>query len=378
MESTVVGGHTVFVPILGKKSASHGTMTLEKSEVCFDVVSPAPYVQVNPLSLTKKKDGVITVHGMVDHGFLGFHVGRELYTGYPIYKPVASYGTQSIVPLYSYTSEAVSKSMPNQSLTDFGENYVQMPSLIASVKDLASLFENVRKLKFSAPTIGAAYLANEFGIAPLIDDLLTYMKVSDVLDDAATQYIKVERGGTRRGTLIDESSTSKHKRWLATTYSAHSYSIRNDYSIKVWYSIRFRPNGVSPPSRPSLLGESIGLNQPLTTLWNLTPWSFLVDYFVKVGDFISSRNSSHRVRDICVMRHQKAKAYLASEPGDYYNFGLQWAYNNTLKFSGRASVFETKERSVFTDVYGVPLRTFLSRKKIANIVALLAVNSKGK
>jgi hypothetical protein len=375
MSSTVVGTRTRFNPFNGSTTSSTSIKDLEKSEVCRDVVSPRPYVQANPLSLVRNKEGAVIVQGTVTHAFLGFLVNIERFRNYPISTLVPSFGTESLVPMYSYTSEALARAIPSASQTDGSESLLSLPELVLSAKSLQKAFFDLKRLKFSANTIGAAYLANEWGIKPLISDLQLLLTIGNQLSQSSKDYNSAERGKSFKGRLRSVESSSKSREWFTTLYSAHSFDVLNEYKCEVWYSIRFRPNGNLAPSTTARFLEIFGFSRPLETLWNLVPWSFLVDYIVDVSDFISSRNSSHRVRDICIMRHQLAKASVDRKSSDYYNFGLQSLKDSSLSFTGRPSITETKARSVFADAYGVPLKPFLSGKALTNIAALLAANS---
>jgi len=373
MKSTVVGSHVKTNLLTGGSTADTRQTDLFKREECIDDVSPFPYIQANPLWLSKTKDGLIRANGKVEHGILGFDVSKDVYVGYPLDKLVPEFGAQSVLPLSNYTNTALARAIPNQSQTDLTELLVQLPQLKGSLLTLRKLFLEFKKRRFYSDTIGQAYIANEFGIAPLIRDLWDFIHIGEILNDASTAYNKAEKGVSTHGTLDKGKSEWDRKAWLTTTWSIHNFRITNKYSYKIWYSVRFRPNGTKSPYAEPNVFEYFGFDKPLVSLWNLTPWSFLVDYLVNVSDFITAGESSHKVRDICIMREQSA--VMSMNPGTVQSFGLYKVKENTLRFDVRNASNTLKERKVFTDGFGIPLKPFLSGGQVANLVALLAGNN---
>lgn len=46
----------------------------------------------------------------------------------------------------------------------------------------------------------------------------------------------------------------------------------------------------------SFLANQLGLLNPASVLWEITPWSFVFDYFVNVSDFLSSFTDTVGIR----------------------------------------------------------------------------------
>lgn len=377
-KTTVVGSHHWYnLSSSGPPSTENRIIDLHNKTVCRDSLSPKPFTKANPFYLEREKEGVVRVSGHVTHRILGFEVSKDQYSSFPLEKVVPSFGINSIVPMSTYTTSALARAMPNQSQTDLAETLLQLPQLKGSVLQLRKLFLELRNKKFRASTIGGAYIANEFGIRPLIRDLWNSISIADQLNNASKAYNKAEKGTSLKGTLLQEKDEWKDISWLNTSWSLHKFSLLNKYSNRVWYSVRFQPNGYKAPTTEAKTFEYFGTDKPLNSLWNLVPWSFLVDYVVDVSSFLESRNSSHQVKDICIMRHRKANKSLGG-PGDITTFGLYAIQELDLEFYVRDAFIEHKERKVYAGTVGMPVKLFLTAKQSSNLLGLLAANSKGR
>jgi len=114
--------------------------------------------------------------------------------------------------------------------------------------------------------ISSAYLMEHFGLSPLISDLQqSVLMLADSLGvsayvqhkGSATEYGRVEKGGAVF-----------------------------DYTVTVRYQCRF---DIARPLYADL--ASLGLLNPFEALWELTPGSYLVDWFFSVSNLLESMTS---------------------------------------------------------------------------------------
>lgn len=374
-DTTVVGSYHKSNLLNATGTTVTQIRTLSQKEWCKDEVQSKPFFKAQPLHLTREIEGVIRVSGQVEHKILGMSINKDSYQGYPVTTVVPSYGLQALVPMASYTSAALARAIPNQSETDLAEAVKQLPEIVRSLMILKDLIFDLRKFRFRSSTIGSAYLANEFGIKPLINDLRTYCTIADQLNNAAKQHNRAERGISSKGVLIREKDEWTEDYVFLSTWSSHTLRLLNTYQMDVWYSVRFLPNGKLAPHQNVRTLSYFGLDKPLVSLWNNLPWSFLVDYIIGIGDYLESEASSHKVRDICIMRHRKATKKL-TDSSEVHELGLYRIEDNNLKFHVRKGLRETKQRVVYADTVGVPIKLFLTAKQSTNILALLASLSK--
>lgn len=171
----------------------------------------------------------------------------------------------------------------------------EIPAMLDLLKDahdyLDALYRNPRGL--SVQTVNNLYLGYNFGVAPVISDLIAidglYKKVHGRLE-----HLRRTKGKyTRIGSVSHFSKTRN------TTY--HTYSgfaldewvrlvlVNSDYEIRTTCKVRNDLAWVDSWEGivRGLVG-AMGLDNPLAVLWEATPWSWAIDYVVPVGDWLET------------------------------------------------------------------------------------------
>lgn len=137
----------------------------------------------------------------------------------------------------------------------------------ASALRMKYLPKGVSKLK----SAGNNWLEFHFGWEPLVGDIYDGVKA---LADPVKSF-DLERARTRE-ILLQQGSTDFG-------------SIRDDWTAKGWLSSQqgCRVKFATPGSNHTL--DQWGISNPAVIAWELIPFSFCVDWFVNVGDFLSSQ-----------------------------------------------------------------------------------------
>lgn len=125
-------------------------------------------------------------------------------------------------------------------------------------------------------------LANEwlqyhFGLEPLVNDLKATFDAFTDLPPLGRVY----------GSGSAKTSIKARQVLSATVYK--------DTEIEVMYRYRTGCN-VQIPDRGAYLANRMGLVNPLAWVYELTPWSFVWDWFHSLGDYINSWNDLYGVR----------------------------------------------------------------------------------
>jgi len=173
-------------------------------------------------------------------------------------------------------------------------------------------------VQFGAKSFANNYLELHFGWSPLIKD------IHDAVEVLSKPIVRV-RVRTKRGawfhTYVSLASDNGNDR----TYGGDKYTTYQAITLKADLEV----------SNPNLaLASQCGVVNPLSIAWELVPFSFVVDWFVNVGDFLNTFTdfagitlvNPHRTIFTRWMKtHNIASVYnynspLTSGPPNYYSF----------------------------------------------------------
>lgn len=221
-----------------------------------------------------------------------------------------------------------------------------------------SLVKNLRSNPLS--TMGDAYLQFKFGIQPLMNDL--YNMQSALQASQNIPDIVIVHGS---------SSSSAQFSWRDKTVMSggvplYWYDVQATRSVRVHYKLVYRVNS------GTLAGmSSLGLINPLEIAWEVTPWSFVIDWFLPVGTFIQSLQAGTGLTYQYGSRTQVTKDHFTATLS-----GVTADVNSLRAFSGTGSKsVETKQRTVLTQPPAVQLPSFknpMTATHLAEAFALLS------
>jgi len=209
-------------------------------------------------------------------------------------------------------------------LTSFGRNLRKGRFGDAARSIGLSLSNTQRKaleknyVRFGAKSFANSYLELHFGWSPLLKD------ISDAAEVLSKPIVRIKVRTKRAAwfhTYGSLNSDNGNDRTLGgnktTTYQA--ISLRADLQV----------------SNPNLaLANQCGIINPLAIAWELVPFSFVVDWFVNVGDFLNTFtdfsgitliNPNRTIFTRWMQTHNIASVYnynspLDSSPPNYYSF----------------------------------------------------------
>lgn len=160
---------------------------------------------------------------------------------------------------------------PAASIRDFVYEYLH------SVKKLRSRYSNARKL---LKAVSDTYLEFTFGWKPLALDVLEASKILMTQNQFVEERIKAKASKRYSGDISEAAYPGfggYHN--LFIPYQRYGY-----YKRKIVGGVR-----LEPISTPPIL-DRFGLSLPdfVPTVWELLPYSFVVDYFLNIGDIIDA------------------------------------------------------------------------------------------
>lgn len=275
-----------------------------KSELLRDDVSPGDnhYFRV----VRYEWDGSPVANGEAPWG-LNPYVYR--YTDYPLWTS-QDYSWQP--PSASFPTTAGNGAYAAQLLkmTNPSRPEVDLPVFIAELKDIPQLFKIVGDTALK--TVSKANLSYWFGWKPLASDLIKMCDFSSVVNKRAKEIRQLYKTGLSCTRDLDSvSSTSSISGNILTLGGPNSVYYRKDITsrVKVTGHVKWKPTTTAPKTDQELINlarrAAFGLTIDPATAWELIPFSWLVDWFSSVGDFLAAqRNIIPAVpTDLVIMRH---------------------------------------------------------------------------
>jgi hypothetical protein len=226
---------------------------------------------------------------------------------------------------------------PLRSLVDVTTKYVR--SAGTSYRDI----RRRPKPKELAEALNASYLEWTFGVAPLLSDIRNATKA---YYNARDEYTVVKRISAR----VTEDSSSTFDAGFYGPFAGMSGNkfIDTKNTARLQYLTYLTSSApMSPGESPFLRDLGLTTSSFVPSLYELIPWSFVLDYFVDIGGYLNREVTVSRNWQVtaCVTESSVSERRVSVSPGNvaadpYPNAGYYGqSYNNT------PSVFRTKSGS---------------------------------
>jgi hypothetical protein len=257
------------------------------------------------------------------------------------FPPIPSSLGADLTTLWGYGSTAIAKSIPDIpefSLFRFiGELREGLPKIPLK------LLAKERKLR----NVGGEYLNIQFGVMPLISDVQHFIEA--LHNPHFRSAVKHELGKEFRvRKVLDKGSvsvtrpTTGTERAVATGLSGDNGWIRTDTKYRIWSSCSFAYHQLTELDRllDDLDSKTGGLGAVPTAIdmWNLLPWSWLVDWFVNFNHIAT--NLSYLGRDGLYLQHGYIMGQFSDVETSYIGGKV---YSSSLSSTG-VRTFERKYR----------------------------------
>jgi hypothetical protein len=216
--------------------------------------------------------------------------------------------------------------------------------LTSSVARLRSFLQSPRRTVVNFITSGYKNISKQvsddfiqycFGVEPLVSDVYTLAnKLAESMSDLKkSDMVKVRSGGS-----ADDSFeyTSEGAFWV----DHHSVKVE----VRCRFMCEYRIDGVFLASL-----KNYGLVNPASVLWEVMPWSFVIDWFLPIGKFISSISAENGLefstgtRSTLIRTTKTVVRKYRYYDDLYVNYGKEWVGEIS-----RTQVTETKHREVLT------------------------------
>ena len=256
-------------------------------------------------------------------------------------------------------------------LKDVKELAKQAYHILSKLKNFRRTFNHLKSTPKFDPTKSVAqiHLTTEFGIKPLLSDLSQIWKqLGDIVKQAQAEFAEDgDNAQTRHyAETLATSNTFSYSDWIgtgikqstffkATLRYKYNYTLRDDFSAftKYW-----------------------GLDGSFEAFWEATPFSFLVDYFIKIGKAIHAMETDPNVVTIPIEYCESLTTLKTSgvhmTPNGSIKLGV---IDGILTTSGLLSGYEAKlyTRRVVPPCKGlyIPLTAKPTDKQKLNIAAIV-------
>lgn len=218
---------------------------------------------------------------------------------------------------------AIARCKPTNSVADasvfLGELYREGIPKLAGIHTWKHRTEVVRDVK----TAGGNYLGYEFGWKPLVNDIRKFAEAVGQAQKVLAQYERDAGGVVRRQYQfpIEELTLDRGKvaggapygptlsqHFVGSSGTTGEIHRVDRYQRRIWFSGAFTyhlPAGYDSRKamdRGALYAKKLlGLELSPDVLWNLTPWSWAIDWFSNTGDVVD--NLSDWATDGLVLRY---------------------------------------------------------------------------
>jgi hypothetical protein len=185
-------------------------------------------------------------------------------------------------------------------------------SLVAdSVDTLCKIARDIRRRHFVKMNedIASLWLAYRYGWTPTVLDAFGAVKTLEDLDNGSYErYLVTARGKALREsdvTAVDATSVSQI--WSLPVWRTTAETYRQEVKVRM---------------DAALTGQTyrklsdVGVTDPLVTAWELVPYSFVVDWFLGIGDFLDGINAleGYTLLANCETVHRRYAKSIAFSP----------------------------------------------------------------
>jgi hypothetical protein len=222
-----------------------------------------------------------------------------------------------------YATQIAARTNPSRPYVDLAAELLQLP-------ELAHILRNAGP--GLARQAGSAYLTTSFGIQPVGGVIARLINSHRVISERVNEIKRLAAYGIRRTMTMDFSSaSSRDYRYIDTAHSTAGGWFDTTTIEEVRAHIRWGlyPGALDGLVTPAAIDAQIrswatqavrGQTIDLSTVYQLTPWTWLLDWFASTGDYLkATRNIVPAIlKEVVVMRHCKT---VSSYPGESYDPG---------------------------------------------------------
>lgn len=205
----------------------------------------------------------------------------------------------------------IARFKPGRSTAGFGQ-------AIAELRQIPTI-PSLKKAVANAKGLGGEYLNVQFGWIPVVKDLLALINYAENLEKSLKQLRRDNGKVVRRGGTVDktDSQTMSTNTGICGVYpilqTAHWANIPDAQRFtrttvtkswsRYWFKGAFRyyiPVSPGAPDFTAIKHQLLGLTPTPKLVWDLLPWTWLLDWFGNIGDIIDNM-SQNAAQDLVML-----------------------------------------------------------------------------
>lgn len=193
--------------------------------------------------------------------------------------------------IFAVSTNAVDRTNPSRPVVDLPVDVFDFRPSLESIRDSGrSLIRRFGRIA------GKGNLNFQFAAAPLISDIAKILEIQEAVN-RRIQYINRLYDGTGIRRTVSHSSHSVFATQSLSCQSAGTSITRTFYSntrLEVKCHVRWLPVvrcALRPPPREirAWANRAVrGLTVDFSTVWEICPWSWLIDWFVDMGSYLNT------------------------------------------------------------------------------------------
>lgn len=205
----------------------------------------------------------------------------------------------------------------------YGARDLRRGNIASAVRRFGGDPKTARKLQ--GTDIANQWLSLQYGWKPLLSD--SYDIVNSLHKREMNRLVTF-RASSRHSMKRPSDSSWAFDPW-GKNHGVRQTTAINKYMIRAWPNSSF--------AEPAALG----FTNPLTVLWEVTPWSFVVDWFLPIGRYLEQFSAAHGwdFHDGCVSTLVKSNEQASySVKGGYTSSGWTYTTEQSLKNANNSYV----------------------------------------
>lgn len=214
------------------------------------------------------------------------------------------------------------------------EGHQVMNLLATTATRLATFIESVRHGNVYKAASALSPVKVSTGRNKIVNTLNRHLDRKNIIGTASDAILEVQYGW--RPLLRDAFSFGEAIGHIATKVPHQSYKVRRQISSSgtSQSNVRFQyQSTIGVALKITVIAEPMAreilhMNDPLAALWEVTPASFIADWFLPIGDYLQALNFSRALHVNSIVRseiHKSSVVYI-SDLGNFYSLSGAGSY----------------------------------------------------